>query len=119
MLTLLSACWRPPRLVSASPFCLRGGLVEWRGVLCVAVSPCSDWAPSYRIVLLPLVLRVAGGEVRWRGLCPALLFSSALCVCCHSIVGLGWCLCGRTLLLWNGGDGLRWAEERWCVVWVV
>lgn len=27
------------------------------------------------------------------------------CVCCHSIVGLGWCLCGRVVSLWNSGDG--------------
>lgn len=40
--------------------------------------------------------------------------SSLLCVRCHSIVGLAWCVCGRVLLLWNGGGGLWWAEG--CVV---
>ena len=30
------------------------------------------------------------------------------CVCCHSVVGLGVCLCGRVVSLWNSGDGLRW-----------
>jgi hypothetical protein len=30
---------------------------------------------------------------------------SSLCVCCHSIVGLGLCLCDRVVSLWNsGGD---------------
>lgn len=33
---------------------------------------------------------------------------SSLCVCCHSIVGLGLCLCDRVMSLWNGGVGL------WC-----
>ena len=35
-----------------------------------------------------------------------------LCVCCHSIVGLGVCLCGRVVSLWNSGDGLCWVEGR-------
>lgn len=33
-----------------------------------------------------------------------------LCVCCHSIVGLGWCLCDRVVSLRDGGGGL-------CVGW--
>lgn len=34
------------------------------------------------------------------------------CVCCHSIVGLVLCLCGRVVSLWNSGDGLCWVEGR-------
>lgn len=41
-----------------------------------------------------------------------LLFSFFLCVRCHSIVGLGLCLCGRVVSLWNSGDGLCGAEGR-------
>lgn len=34
------------------------------------------------------------------------LYHTALqCVCCHSIVGLVSCLCGRVVSLWNGGGG--------------
>lgn len=33
-------------------------------------------------------------------------YSLLSCVCCHSVVGLGWRLCGRVASLWNGGDGL-------------
>ena len=35
-----------------------------------------------------------------------------LCVCCHSIVGLGLCLCDRVMSLWNSGDGVWGAEGR-------
>lgn len=35
-----------------------------------------------------------------------------LCVCCHSIVGLELCLCGRVVSLWNSGGGLCWVEGR-------
>lgn len=35
-----------------------------------------------------------------------------LCVCRHSVVGLGLCLCGRGVSLWNSGDGLCGAEGR-------
>ena len=56
---------------------------------------------SPRIVPVPLLSCVAvfvvGGEVRW-GACPAPLFS--LCVCCHSIVGLGLCDCGKVCGVW-------------------
>lgn len=38
----------------------------------------------------------------------------SLCVCCHSIVGLGLCLCDRVVSLWNSGGGLCWVEG--CVV---
>lgn len=34
------------------------------------------------------------------------------CVLCCSIVGLGLCLCGRVVSLWNSGDGLYGAEGR-------
>ena len=30
------------------------------------------------------------------------------CVCCHSIVGLGLCVCDRVVSLWGSGDGLCW-----------
>lgn len=33
----------PSRLMLASPFYLCSGLVEWRGVACAGVSPCSGW----------------------------------------------------------------------------
>ena len=36
----------------------------------------------------------------------------SLCVCCHSIVGLVWCLCDRVVSLWNSGDGLCGVEGR-------
>ena len=45
------------------------------------------------------------------------LFLPRLCVCCHSIVGLGLCLCDRVVSLWNSGDGLCWVEG--CVVFIV
>ena len=49
---------------------------------------------------------------------PILGSSSPSCVLCHSIVGLGLCLCGRVVSLWNSGDGLRWVEGRvTCGVW--
>ena len=84
------------RVRIASPFLCRP---RFSSVLCVAVF-------------------VVGGEVLWCAaggtvsssalLCSVLL--SCLCVCCHSVVGLGVCLCGRVVSLWNGGDGL-------CVGW--
>lgn len=45
------------------------------------------------------------------------------CVCCHSVVGLGWCLCVRVVSLWNGGDGLCWGNGggvmgMWCLALV-
>ena len=40
-----------------------------------------------------------------------------LCVCCHSIVGLVWRLCGRVVSLWNSGGDLCWVEGR--VVFIV
>ena len=39
----------------------------------------------------------------------------SLCVCCHSIVGLGSCLCDRVMSLWNSGGGLCWVEGRGCL----
>ena len=41
---------------------------------------------------------------------PLLLCPTLHCARCHSIVGSGWCLCGRFVSLWNGGEGL-------CVCW--
>ena len=59
----------------------------------------------------------------------------SLCVCCHSIVGLGLCLCGMVVSLWNSGGGLcgaegrvvstvytssvLWCASRWCVMTVL
>ena len=60
----------------------------------------------------------SGGLLRVE-VCLAFLSSRfRLCVLCYSIVGLGWCFCVRVVSLWNGGDGLCGAGERWCgVVW--
>lgn len=67
-------------------------VLEWRGVVCVVMSRVWIGSGISYCPVPPLH-------------CPALH-----CVCCHSIVGLGVCLCGRVALLWNGGDGL-------CVCW--
>lgn len=82
-----SACWRPPcRLLCGS--------VEWRGG-CDVLS--SDW-------------------VRRLALCYSLSYCLAppfsFCVCCHSIVGLVLCFCGRVVSLWNSGVDLCGAEGR-------
>ena len=57
-------------------------------------------------------LRIGSGTVY----CPTpsriVQFLSSLCVRCHSIVGLGLCLCGRVVSLWNSGDDLCGAEGR-------
>lgn len=55
---------------------------------CVLWCPCVRWGLVSCIVLFLLH-------------CPTLR-----CVCCHSIVGLVPCVCGRVVSLWNGGDGL-------------
>ena len=83
-----SVCWRPPCRLPCGP-------IEWRGVVC-AVMPCIRIGPAPCIVLLPLVLPTP----------------PSFCVCCHSIVGLGLCLCDRVMLLRNGGGGLCWVEGR-------
>lgn len=50
------------------------------------------------------------------GLCLVLLF--CFCIFCHSIVGLGLCLCDRVVSLWNSGGGLCGVEGRVvCVVY--
>ena len=62
--------------------------------------PCSDRV--WHVVLSPLSLA-----------CP-----TPHCVCCHSIVGLVWCLCDRVVSLWDSGDGLcvGWnGGGGWCV----
>nr|DAM57423.1 MAG TPA: hypothetical protein [Caudoviricetes sp.] len=70
------------------------------GVWCDALS--SDWvrhlALSYSLSYCPVPL-------------------SAVCVCCHSIVGLVLCLCDRVVSLWNSGGGFVWVEG--CVVFTV
>ena len=125
-----SSCWCPPCRLPCGP-------VEWREwcVLCcprvwIGSSPSHCLVPlalSVPLVLflflfclvLPCLLWVGKcGGVRWWNCvlfcsvlsCPALLF--CLCVCCHSIVGLGWCFCDRVVSLWNSGDGLCWVEGR-------
>ena len=75
-------------LVVHSVALLNGG----GGMCCAALS--SDWVRhlvlsyslSYCLAPLPL-----------------------LCVCCHSIVGLGLCLCDRVVSLWNGGEWVAWS----------
>lgn len=84
-----------------------------------------------------VVLCVENGRVTcvmnggWCVVCCVLLFPFSalpfrLCVCCHSIVGLGLCLCDSVVSLWNSGDGICGAEGRvvstvytssvlWCV----
>lgn len=70
--------------------------------------------PFHRCVFPVTVLVVCG--VWQKGGCvlsPVLLFlHHASCVCCHGIVGLGLCLCGGVVSLWNSGDGLGGVEER-------
>ena len=102
-------CW-PPRLCVVSPFRLRGGPIEWREwwVVCcprvrIGSSPSHCPCPLYVVFTsLPFVCcRVCcgwgsavvcgGGTVS----CSVLLLS--LCVPCHSIVGLGLCLCERVV----------------------
>ena len=121
--------WCPPSLhcprslFTLSPFLFR--LVCGGGVLSVI----AQW---WCVVLLSwwCVRRVGcGGCYEWRwwvllrwGIvsCSAFVFCfllSALfrlCVCYHSIVGLGVCVCGRVVSLRNGGDGLRWGGRAVC-----
>lgn len=78
------------------------------GVVC-AVMPVFGLDPAPCIVLLPFAL--------FHHSLPSSLFplpSFLPCVHRHGIVGLGWCLCGRVVLLRKGGDGLCWVEGR-CV----
>lgn len=116
-----SVCWRPPCRLPC-------GLIEWRGVAC-AVMPCLRIGPAPCIVSLPFTLSVPFVSfpflfclvllcLLWVGKCgggtvsrfPLLL--PTVCVLCHSIVGLGLCLCDRVMSLRNGGDGLCWVEGR-------
>lgn len=116
-----------PVCVLVSPFRSLGGPIEWRGVVCVVVSPSSRCprfsciVPFLFVCVLPCVLRVGkcGGVCCFRGTvvscrrrwcvlfyCEWLYLSFSLlplCVRCHSIVGLVWCLSVRVVLLRNGG----------------
>lgn len=51
---------------------------------------------------------VCGVCYEWRGVAGVVSLSSVplpcLCVCCHGIVGLGWCLCDRVVLFVEWGD---------------
>nr|DAF93816.1 MAG TPA: Prominin [Siphoviridae sp. ct0eR1] len=117
MLSLPSACWRPPCSVLASPFRLRGGPVEWRGW---RVLWCSVFGLglSLHVVPGPLVLS-------------SLLFLLCCCVCCGCGGGAGGglprcetvacfsslfvftvtVLLVRVVCLWQGCVIVEW---RWC-----
>ena len=83
----------PPVCVLVSPFCLCGGRVEWRVWWCCVMPRLVGSGALHCSTPLCVVL--------------FLLHHPALqCVCCHSVVGLGVCLCGGVVSLWNGGDGL-------------
>lgn len=105
MLSLPSACWRPL-------LCLLGGLVEWRGVVCVVpvlfvVFPvfvlflfplCCSASPRIVLPLLFFVLpclswvgKCGGVVVLVMELCPVLFFFPVFVFCCYSIVGLVVC----------------------------
>lgn len=38
-----------PSVRVVSPFCVRGGPVEWRGVVGCVLSPCSDWVSPFTL----------------------------------------------------------------------
>ena len=75
---------------------LNGGCVG----LCVA--PVFGSGPPLHIVLVPLASPILFSSLRF----------SHCRVRCYSIVGLGVCLCGRVVSLWNSGDGLCVVEGR-------
>lgn len=56
--------------------------------------------------------RSRGGSGILRCPVPLLYCPFLQCVCCHSVVGLGWCLCVRVVSLLNSGGGLCWVEGR-------
>lgn len=110
---------------------MAGVVCVWRPLSWVGVPSCRP-VPlvlscfPFCVVLFPLLLCVVGGEVRWcvcavvsccGGACGVSLHGClsppSICVCCHSIVGLGLCLCDRVVSLWNSGDGLCGVEGRW------
>lgn len=88
--------------------------------------PCWDWVQHlalchslshcpFPLMLFPFLFCLVLPCLLWVGKCggglrPALLLR--LCVLCHSIVGLGLCLCDRVVSLWNSGDGLCGTEWR-------
>ena len=75
-----------PVLCVVSPFCLRGGRVEWRGAVGCVLSPCSHCPRPPRIVLFPLSLRVVPCLL-WVGKCGG----CAVFIVC---VGLYYGVCG-------------------------
>ena len=109
-----SACWRPPsvRVVVL----LNGGSggvvccprVRIGSGTCIVPFPFTLFVP---FVSFPFLFCLVLLCLLWVGKCgggavprfPLLL--PTVCVCCHSIVGLGLCLCGRVVSLWNSGDG--------------
>lgn len=98
-------CCRHPRLVCGVPrLCVGVPLVVYPvALLNGGCGVCCDAR-----------LRVGSGTLHCST--PSCIVQSlfSLCVCCHSIVGLGLCLCDRVVLLWNSGGGLCWVEG--CVV---
>lgn len=76
-------------------------------LLGVAVLLCGEWEGG-----------VCGGRRAGVSPCSSVSLSSVFlshrthCVCCHSVVGLGLCLCDRVVSLWNSGDGLCRVEGR-------
>lgn len=96
-----SVCWCPPFVCSVVPLNGGGG---WCCVLPrVWIGSSLLYCPTLFCIVLPSF-----------ALFHYYLLSSLLrlCVRCYSIVGLGLCLCGRVVSLWNGGVGLCWVEGR-------
>lgn len=102
-------CW-PPRLCVGIPLVVYPVALLNGGSGGRVLSPCLVLSPVFFIVFPVFGLGLAFCVV----LLPLVLSSppSPFCVCCHSIVGLGLCLCGRVVSLWDSGDGLCWVEER-------
>lgn len=107
----------PPRLVCGVPrLCVGVPLVVYFvallnggcGVLCVV--PVFGLGPPFHIVLVPFTLFLPFLYCLTSSRVVHSPFS--LCVCCHSIVGLGLCLCDRVVSLWNSGGGLCGVEGR-------
>lgn len=61
-----------------------------------------------------VMFRVQVGSGIFMLSCSSLYCPTLQCVWCHSIVGLGRCVCDGVVSLWNSGGGLCVAEERVC-----
>ena len=95
----------------------------------LGLAPCIVPLPftlSVPFVLFPFFFCLVLLCLLWVGKCGGgtvprfpLLFPTVR-VCCHSIVGLGLCLCDRVVSLWNSGGGVCWVEGCVCgVLWCV